>query len=144
MDDNRPMSKNGVLPLAPANKYSDENRPLFDEEGRCHGYVEEVIFEPARTRKDGCELPDGYCWRFICPGTLWPYVAQYWTGAKWTKSSKLLALWKGLGLSQESPEVDRASGLPVVFKLERKNEQYKVVPGLTALDADRYVQASLL
>lgn len=140
----RPMSKNGVLPLAPANRPSNENRPLFDSQGLCHGLVEQIAFQPAHVLTDGRELPDGYCWRFICPGTLHPYTAQYWTGARFTKTSKLLTLWNALGLTREHHEVDLAQGLPVVFKLERRDEQYKIVSGLTVLDTDRFAQPSLL
>ena len=136
MDENRPMSKNGVLPLAPANRHSDENRPLFDEQGYCHGFVNHVVFIPAHTLDTGCTVADGYCWQFLSPGTLKPYVASYWTGVRWTRESKLLALWNSLGLSRKDPEVDRAIGLPVVFKLERRNDQYQVVPGLTMRDGE--------
>lgn len=137
MDNNRPMSKNGVLPLAPSNKHSNENRPLFDDQGYCHGFVNQVVFIPAHTLDTGQAIADGYCWRLLSPGTLKPYVASYWTGARWTRGSKLLALWNRLGLSREDPEVDRATGLPVVFKLERRNDQYQVVADLTTLDVER-------
>jgi len=133
----RPTSKNGVLPLAPSNKHSSENRPLFDDVGYCHGFVERVDFEPAHTLNDGCKIEDGYCWRFICRGTLKPYIARYWTGVRWTRGSKLLALWNGLRLCVDDLRVESAQGLPVVFKLERRNDAYNVVTGLTSLDLER-------
>ena len=122
----RPMSKNGVLPLSPANRHSTENRPLFDDTGCCHGIVTDTVLEPAHALEDGRELPDRYCWHFLCSGTLKPYTARYWTGVRFTKGSKLLDLWKKLGGSQAAPQVDLVRGLPVVFKLERRNEQYRI------------------
>jgi hypothetical protein len=139
------MSTNGVLPLAPSNYHSTENRPMFfDEQGRCHGFVERIDFTPADMMNDGYVLPDRYCWHFICVGTLKPYIAQYWTGTRWTTGSKLVALWNSLGLSHDEPQVDLAQGLPVVFKLERRNGQYNVVSGLTTLDTERDVQLTLV
>lgn len=131
-------------------RISSANRPMFDEDGFCHGVVKNVSLQEARQTEDGQEIGECIKWEFETPGTLRPYLSLYWTGLTVAPVdekghlSKLSRLCVVLGLLTEDdlgkPDIDydleQAIGLTVKYRLQRTGGLYRLDDTSLALDTD--------